>query len=287
MLYITSQNFSNRDAVAYYFPLCKRDEVPYVCNREKSSSFPTLDFFVSYCFRLTRVRLLDKSWERAIIVLPNCQENHSSFYLCPLLLFSRLISDDGMQISVISFWNRVSSNRDRIYSSLWDTCIHESLVKTVGNVVLVGFYSDGARISESWTQYATSLRIRFSNLHSHNERWFTIGMAPNLLAILTSLPDERRRQFKMQLYQRYIFLLFGPLISVSCSVTAVNGVTLFSFMAIVVVDQPEGRRLCVSKVEILTWTALYVLFSTELDMSYAVSLMVSRTCPLPTTNNGH
>lgn len=109
--------------------------------------------------------------------------------------------------------------------------------------MLFDFYSDTATLWKSNTHGATFVRIRFSNIQTFFEQWFTVGTASNTSYIPLYLPDERRMYVKIQLFHRFIFLLFNPMIRASFNGYRIDGQTYFTRLDLVLADQPEESTL--------------------------------------------
>lgn len=134
---------------------------------------------------------------------------------------------------------------DRVYGTPWNSIIYESYSNNVtsGQVLVFDYFSDGTTLSKAGTQVATFVRLLISNFGPHSHKWYTVRFMPSTTSIPSSLTDEWRRTLQLQLFHRFLYLLFNPLISASLHGSIVNGVTYFPRHGMIGADQPEESSL--------------------------------------------
>lgn len=112
--------------------------------------------------------------------------------------------------SLIPFNISYNCDGERIYSTPYNTRIYEEYTKSQStvHVVLVDLYSEGTTMPESGTQAVNFIRVRFANIRPYSESWFTVGITPTHTSIPSPLTDEERRELKLQLLHRFIFVMF-------------------------------------------------------------------------------
>lgn len=110
-----------------------------------------------------------------------------------------------------------------------DTCIYKAVTQLIPgwHGVFVEFVSDGTAMSKSGTQGLTFLRVCFSNVLRHTERWFSPSIAPSKTSTPATLPDQSRCSLKFEILHWFVFCIFKELIKPSyCGL--VNGSIYYS-----------------------------------------------------------
>lgn len=113
------------------------------------------------------------------------------------------------------------------------------------HVVIVDFCSAGVTLVKTGTQGDTFLRVLFMKLYTEN--WFKTGIESTDRAIPSGIPDERRRQLRLQLLQRFIFITFKELIRASYDGFVIDGCTYIQRISMFVEDQHEERMVLALK----------------------------------------
>lgn len=227
-----------------------------------SDSLHTATTFYVYWENLRLRKVQNDVWVRAVLAQDGCLVNNSGFLRCPLQLVRSLLVRDTVTCSIIPFNIERNENGESVYGTPWNSTLYDSYSNTVtsGHVLLFDYFLDGETLSKSGKKGAMFVGISFANLHPYSETWYTVGIIPTTTSILPSLPDDWRRCLKLQLFHRFPFLLFQPLLRASFNRFIVNCITYFPHLGMVATDQPEKRLSCVRKDVNRTWVAAIVSF---------------------------
>lgn len=178
--------------------------------------FHTAFHFIRYCDKWRGAAVCDKGWVRAIINQTCCLSNHSGFFRCSFDFVKGLHTKRDVTCTIISLLTELNRDGFRLLGSPWCGRLYESYATGFpsGKILLIDFYSVRTTLSKSGKQRTTIVRVTFDKLWPYSDQWFTIVLAPNSESIPRTIPERRRRQCKLHLYHRFLFLAFQSIIRV-------------------------------------------------------------------------
>lgn len=128
-----------------------------------------------------------------------------------------------------SFSNVLDSDAMKIY---FDSVNHET------NIVGFDIFADGTLLSSSGSQSLCPIRIRFANIRGTSTTCHEVGIAP-MLQSGAYFSQDKRRQIRLELFQRYMFLLSKDAIIGSRDGFWVDDSLIFVRLNTIAADQPE------------------------------------------------
>ena len=101
-------------------------------------------------------------------------------------------------------------------------------------------YADGTLVSSSGSQSVNTILIRMADIRGRSTTWHEIGLAPSIPpTFMKSKSNER--SFRLELFQRLLFLLLYDSIIASRDGMMINGSLLFVRLNTLVADQSQER----------------------------------------------
>lgn len=180
-----------------------------------------------------------------MITLERCPPNRTCCSRFPIYLMRQLLEYIGGSNDTITFTKSMDISDNLYYSSPWATTNYDNYTKKVenGHVGLVDFHSDAASLAKYVTQSANVLRLRFSNIITHSEKWHTVGNSRTAKKISSNLSEELTRKCKLNHFQRFIFLTLKNFITASFNGLAFNSELFIPWLAMCITDKREERTL--------------------------------------------
>lgn len=182
------------------------------------------------------------------ICLQTSKKNDTGFFRCPLALMNSLFIKAKGRRSHIQFNSITNIHGRHTFFTPWQSKIYKSYhnLSGKGYIILVNFYSDKVTLARSETQNATFMRVSLSNIEGFSN-FATIGslleshLPRNLF--VPPVHDAQEQILKLDVYLRFIFLVFQKIIRVSYTGTVVDGHLLLSSAFMVIANQSEERTL--------------------------------------------
>ena len=210
-----------------------------------SNQFQTASKFSTYLANVRKHAVQREGW-RSAVIHSTLKTNRTGVYRPVLDLMLEKIHDGGGADAVIQF-RKVWQEGRRVFSAPWKSQHMGDYACDVGEkgrVVLADVYSDGTTLSNSGTQSANNMRVRFSNIRGITSQWFEVGIVPTLNLDDLKVSDAAARREKNELWQRFTFMAFKTCIEKSHVGVVVGGIKLFPKLGAIVTDQVQERPTC-------------------------------------------
>lgn len=201
--------------------------------------------FATYLNGRRRQLVIDGGWKTARIETDlGC--NKTGVFRNVLGLLRTTLKSQGGSGSILDFQMRTAhSSMERVFLSPWNAEVMRQYTNEIdGNskVILVDLFSDGTCLSNSGTQSANLMRIRFSNILGKTKEWHEIGITP-VPDLAESVSDARLRLHKLVLWQRFTFLAMKEVIEASHTGIIIDGIRCYPRLGMLVTDQVQERPM--------------------------------------------
>ncbi|KAI0566558.1 hypothetical protein FGB62_7g37 [Gracilaria domingensis] len=211
-------------------------------SRYLTTQFSTSSKFASYVKHVRKWNVDCEGWMKTLLETPFGLNNTGAFRSVLCLMKEEIDSAGG--IEEVQAFSSTSRAGQRTYSSPWNAEIMLKYKKHVGEkvvIVLIDLYCDGTILSNSGSQSASTLRVRFSNLNNRSQEWHEVGIAPcvDMKDVERSSLDLGRE--RIQLFQRFLFLALKDLIEASRAGIVVEETIVVPRIGMIVADQPQER----------------------------------------------
>lgn len=244
VIYAAGQPLTAGQSEEYFRHVNERDKIDNIPSTDQTleSVFGTPKRFHKDTVNYNKLKVVEEGWVRGRIKLEGAV-NSTGCFRCPMNLLEKCIRDAGGTDNLIPFSETHDTDGRRTYSSPWDTDIYGRYFTSLssGRLVLVDMFSDGATLSSSGTQSAMFIRTRFPTVKKISEKWFDVAIAPTSINYQEYLSTDKKRMLKLEVSQRYLFLVFKKMIEASQNGKIIQGAILYPRIAMTIMDQPEER----------------------------------------------
>ena len=236
-------------------------DLPESTERSLSRHFQEAESFVSFVVYERKRLVATQGWKKAIIV-NSLGIKQVGVFLPITRVINRVISEAGGIEQIRKF--RMQFNRDgkRTFSCPLDSDIMRIEAHQTQNSisrpsshrivreppkVFFSMYCDETLLSRSGSQDTAVVRIRVENIAGSNLVWQDVGIPPKLEVGSGSVSNAKRRQAKLELFHRFLFLMLEEIAAVNVKKLS----TALGYEPVLlgfVTDQPQKRIfLCLKR----------------------------------------
>ena len=203
--------------------------------------YPSGEAFVKAVENYRRKIVQDQKWNKAKIKLKGIE--HCGYFIDLLDSADDMIADGGGVSELKPFAQKRDRSGARLFSHpLNCNGIEEHEAHLLPGVppCYVSIYCDATVVSGSGSQDCTVLRMRIENGNGKESDWKDIGLIPKLDLNNLKSPKAHHTSLRMELFQRFMFLVFRKTAALSYDETRKKGyqIRLFS----IICDQPQERQ---------------------------------------------
>lgn len=218
--------------------------------RPISGQFEYADAFTVFVDKSRKWKVRQEGWRCAVISTDVDINRTGVFHPVLELLLDKSKLAGG--VSMIIPAAEMQGDGKIVFSAPWNTNAmldFDQRHRVGGHLVAIDVYSDGTSLSRSGSQSANAMSVSFSNIRGITDVWYEVGIVPSVYCADKKFSDAEKRRERLEIFQRFLFVVFKDLISASFDGVLFQGTTLFPRMIMTVADQPQEIFFCLKSTD--------------------------------------